>query len=969
MKFHKKQISGLALFIAVAGISMAALNFSPLVYEQGKNEKLETMTETAQENQITVHFKWDGEVPHLYYKNVNGDTNQYTSWPGVPMTENRNGWYTYTLSEAESAEFIFNVPSKEYQTAAVSATAGEWWYDEGIWKQTEPEGYNSAVVLKPEKETVTVAENATESTTWLKLNYNAETVNADTSSDSVTVHYPSDWQNVYLYAWNALPSDVDFTWNGTALTKDSDGYYSYTFSGISKVNLLFHNETEQTDDMFIKKAGEYWYYNGKWVTTKPIKVSPTPKATIDPNATIIPAEGGDFREETIYFLITTRFYDGDSSNNVHCWDENLQTDPTDPAWRGDFKGLIDKLDYIKALGFTAVWITPVVENCSGLDYHGYHAIDFTKVDPRYESDGITYQDLINEAHKKGMKIVQDVVFNHTGNFGEENLLPEFEKDGSAEGGYGTIACLKIMSNSVLSQIEEEYNNMKPGMQYDTRLALMKDTQDPVIAGTKNDPYNIYHHYGSNFSWDDYTCQLAQIAGDCVDLNTENPIVANYIVDSYSKYINMGVDAFRIDTVKHISRLTMNNVFNKAFKALGGDDFYMFGEVCTKSSEVWYRGQTPPISSPFYTWAESKSYPWIYYDDSVLKTYEVSSKNVLEKKLSDFGYNYDKYIAYRETTETELPHTKNLQSTLEEYNDNLVIADQPVSDNAFLKGNEYHTPDYSQASGLNVIDFQMHRNFGTAQEAFKVAINNYDYKTMKANNSATTGGDYTYNDATWNVVYVDSHDYGPNSSGCSELFRYDKSADYWAENLDLMFAFRGIPCLFYGSEVQFMAGARIDNGANVPLDETGRAYFGDYLEGDVTATDFCKYSATGKVEETLNHPLAKHIQRLNEIRRLIPALQKGEYSIAEIDREDIAFKRRYTDSKTDSFVCVAITGAATFKNIPNGTYQDAVTGTVKEVTDGTLKIEASGKGNMRVYVLNTELTKAPGKIGEDGTYLK
>ena len=58
----------------------------------------------------------------------------------------------------------------------------------------------------------------------------------------------------------------------------------------------------------------------------------------------------DFRDETIYFVMTTRFYDGDPSNNTQCWD-NQQANQGDPAWRGDFKGLIEKLDYIKALGY------------------------------------------------------------------------------------------------------------------------------------------------------------------------------------------------------------------------------------------------------------------------------------------------------------------------------------------------------------------------------------------------------------------------------------------------------------------------------------------------------------------------------------------------------------------------------------------------------------------------------------------
>ena len=89
----------------------------------------------------------------------------------------------------------------------------------------------------------------------------------------------------------------------------------------------------------------------------------------------------DFRDETIYFAMTTRFYDGDPKNNVCGWDhQSVQIANNDPDWRGDFKGLIDKLDYIKALGFTAIWITPVVQNASGTDFHGYHAMDMSSED-------------------------------------------------------------------------------------------------------------------------------------------------------------------------------------------------------------------------------------------------------------------------------------------------------------------------------------------------------------------------------------------------------------------------------------------------------------------------------------------------------------------------------------------------------------------------------------------------------------
>ncbi len=602
----------------------------------------------------------------------------------------------------------------------------------------------------------------------------------------------------------------------------------------------------------------------------------------------------DFRDESIYFTMTTRFYDGDPSNNTWCWDGGEKLNPNDPEWRGDFKGLIEKLDYIKALGFTAIWITPVVENCSGYDYHGYHAINHSKVDPRYESSDCTYQDLIDACHAKGMKIIQDIVLNHTGNFGETNLMPMFEKVGDLN----TTDCLKQTANSVLPS---NYDDMLPAQQYQARIACMKEEDQ--------DTKNIYHHQKS-LNWDDYTCQTAQIAGDCVDLNTENPIVYNYLVDCYTNYINMGVDAFRVDTVKHISRLTFNKVFNQAFINAGkqnGKDFYMFGEVCTRDRNVWYRG-TPPLSAPFYTWKESKEYAW-----------------------SDTDWQ------------------TNLDSAEANYYDNGSVEAQPTSNNAFLNGNEYHTPDYSKASGLNVIDFPMHWNFEDARSAFGVR-----------------GTDSAYNDATWNVTYVDSHDYAPDQAPENQRFAKDQAT--WAENLSLIFTWRGIPCIYYGSEIEFKKGCMIDVGPNAALEDTGRAYFGDHIEGNIDAEDFTVFgNVTGAVGETLNYPLAQHIMRLNRIRQAIPALRKGQYSTEGVSG-DLAFKRRYTDANTDSFVCVVISGSATFSGIPNGTYVDAVTGDTKTVTGGTLTATATKKGDLRAYVLNTSKTPAPGRVITNGTYL-
>ena len=638
----------------------------------------------------------------------------------------------------------------------------------------------------------------------------------------------------------------------------------------------------------------------------------------------------DFRDESIYFVITTRFYDGDPSNNAQCWD-GASANHGDPCWRGDFKGLIEKLDYIKALGFTAVWVTPIVENASGLDYHGYHARNFSRVDHRYESGDTTFQTLIDAAHARGMKVILDIVLNHTGNFGEEHLCKLFTRDWSANQ-FKINECMKpYTTDSVGGVLPTNYNNLPSGQQYDARLKQMKNTDNQ-----NHDNHNYWHHFGQ-FNWDDNTRWWAQIAGDCVDLNTENPAVADYLINCYGSFIKMGVDGFRIDTGGHISRLTFNKIYIPAFKALGEQykhkrlnqaDFFMYTEVCARfQGSVTYRNQ-PVLSPYFYTWAENKNYSWnndpTYWDGIAI--YESTDLNSLD----------------------------NISSCQQMYADNCTETSSamPTSNNALLNGNSYHTPDVSRASGLSVIDFPVHYSFHNIASVWGLA----------------TGGDKYYNDATYNVVYVDSHDYCP---GPNDNIRFNEGTDQWAENLSLMFTFRGIPCLYYGSEIEFKAGKTIDPGGNGSLKDSGRAYYGGYIKGNVNVSDFGVASgASGNLAATLSKPLVKHLQRLNRIRQAVPALRKGQYSTTGCSSSGgYAFKRRYTDSTTDSYVLVTINGPATFTGILNGTYTDCVTGDVKTVTNGTLTTTTcSGKGNMRIYVLSTSLTPAPGKIGVDGPYL-
>lgn len=874
---------------------------------------------------VHLYYYSENDIPNVYYWNT-VPAGKKNSWPGDKMTpySGKDNWYEFNINNAQSTNLIFNFNGSN-QTADLKQVSGDWCYKDGQWIEGKPDNFTQNSVKlhfksetgvpsihyentlpadksnKAEGEVMTsegndwyyyevksadkadlvfyvngekVAETTQSYGEWWCKN-NSWTKSCPESNHNIIVHCKSDVGVPNLSYKDTVPEDKSD--NDIRMNKDNNDWYSYTIKNVDSAKIRLSINNRFTNEV-TRNYGEWWYKDGEWTAFNP---------EIENKRT-------DFRDESIYFVMTSRFYDGDKSNNVHCWDDKQAKNPdSDPAWRGDFKGLIEKLDYIKALGFSAIWITPVVENASGYDYHGYHAINLSEVDPRYESIDTSYQDLINAAHSKGIKVIQDIVLNHTGNFGEENLFPLFQKSSS---NLDTIDCLKKKDPNNL--LGSDYDTLQPNNQYTARINAMKeDSKD----------FNKIYHHEKSLSWEGYTVQTGQIAGDCVDLNTENKEVTDYLINAYNKYIDMGVDGFRVDTVKHISRLTFNNEFIPAFKQRGGDNFYIFGEVCSRYRQVWNNGN-PAISSPFYTWKENKTYPW--------------------------------------TTTEEREN-----SVLQNWSDNQNPSSQPTSNNHKLDGNEYHKPDYSKRSGLDVIDFPMHWNFNNAHDAFGVALD----------------GDKWYNDATWNVTYVDSHDYAPD--GAPENVRFNGSQDTWAENLDLMFTFRGIPTIYYGSEIEFMKGAPIDVGPNKPLSETGRAYFGDKIEGSVNVSDYGVYSsATGAMADTLSYPLAKHIQKLNRIRRAIPALRKGEYSTDGVNGS-MAFKRRYTEGGIDSFVAVSISGGATFTGIPNGRYVDAVTGDVKNVTNGTLNISSLGKGNMRVYVLDLGgINAAPGKIGECGTYL-
>jgi neopullulanase len=130
----------------------------------------------------------------------------------------------------------------------------------------------------------------------------------------------------------------------------------------------------------------------------------------------IPADEhkGFSNKDVIYLIMADRFCDGNPSDNLIGDSlDHFSSADIDGRKGGDIEGIISKLDYLKALGVTSIWITPMLENNMWMSYHGYAATDLYKIDPRFGSNEL-YKKLVKDAHKLGLKIILDHVSNHIG---------------------------------------------------------------------------------------------------------------------------------------------------------------------------------------------------------------------------------------------------------------------------------------------------------------------------------------------------------------------------------------------------------------------------------------------------------------------------------------------------------------------------------------------------------------------------
>ncbi len=214
--------------------------------------------------------------------------------------------------------------------------------------------------------------------------------------------------------------------------------------------------------------------------------------------------------DIIYFVLTDRFKDGSLENNSF---QDVDKNAAQAYHGGDFVGLTQSLDYIKSLGTTAIWVTPILKN-QPKGYHGYWTIDFEQIDPHLGTEA-EFKTFVDEAHKKGMKVILDYIVNHTGE--ETPWLSDPNKKDWFH---------KRQNISNWSDLNEVENNWLFGLP---------------------------------------------------DLNTENPEVANYLTNNAKDWIRKtGIDGMRLDTVRHVPR-PFWKTFTQAVKS-EFPDFYFIGEV-------------------------------------------------------------------------------------------------------------------------------------------------------------------------------------------------------------------------------------------------------------------------------------------------------------------------------------------------------------------------------------------------------
>ncbi|MFE1347398.1 pullulanase-type alpha-1,6-glucosidase [Streptomyces sp. NPDC058757] len=379
------------------------------------------------------------------------------------------------------------------------------------------------------------------------------------------------------------------------------------------------------------------------VPALPASAAPRPPAPPSDRALAAEPARQDLTREQFYFVLPDRFANGDTANDKGGLTGSRTAtgfDPTDKGFYqgGDLKGLTQRLDYIKGLGTTAIWMAPIFKNKpvqgvgkdASAGYHGYWITDFTQVDPHFGTND-DLRKLIRAAHAKGMKVFFDVITNHTADTVDY-----------AEKKYG------YRSKGAYPYLDED------GRPFDDRAAIGKVDADsfpytPVEkANTKvpawlNDP-TMYHNRGDS-TWQGENAEYGDFVG-LDDLWTERPEVVEGMKRIYETWVrDFDIDGFRVDTVKHVNLdfwTQWATALDAYAKKQGREDFFMFGEVYSADTTV---------TAPYVTRGRLDATLDFPFQDAAraFASQGAGADRLADVFAEDYRYTTDKANAYEQVT--------------------------------------------------------------------------------------------------------------------------------------------------------------------------------------------------------------------------------------------------------------------------------------------------------------------------------
>ncbi|MEE3421482.1 MAG: alpha-amylase [Succinimonas sp.] len=374
----------------------------------------------------------------------------------------------------------------------------------------------------------------------------------------------------------------------------------------------------------------------------------------------------------VYFMLPDRFYNGNKSND-NSYGRKKDGKNEIGTWHGgDFAGITQKLDYLRDLGVNAIWVTPIVEQVHGFvsggaegsfpfyGYHGYWALDFTNIDKNLGTEE-EFQRFVDEAHKRGIRILVDVVMNHAGyatlkdlqDIGLRELvrdpdsLPADWSDYKPKGLYATWGSI----NGVIDYKTKAWKKwwgpewVRAGLPgYDEPGV---DDQNMAVGGLpdfkteKKTPVKLPEFFKNK--------------KDTKAVDLPNASIVDYLVSWHTYYVRkFGVDGFRCDTVKHVDPYAWKQLKTSATTALKEwkaenpskkiDDtpFFMVGEVFDHgvSRDLWYDNGFDSLLNFDYQKESMTAAQCMKEADGIYAKY---AKSVQQK-----GFNILSYISSHDT---------------------------------------------------------------------------------------------------------------------------------------------------------------------------------------------------------------------------------------------------------------------------------------------------------------------------------